>query len=130
MNIYRTIYSLIEHNIKEYFRSCNARKTTFSCENDWHDDSMHGSLPNSSFSKRFIRGLSKNYRFLFWQSLIASLHKVSIIVVISWPYLYDCTPIIYSDIVFVGQNICCIISWCQIAHIEIWVSVCECIFVL
>ncbi len=39
-------YNLIEHKFKElYSRSCNDRKRAFSCENDWHDDSDHGSLP-------------------------------------------------------------------------------------
>ena len=39
-------YILIEHTFKEiYSRSCDVRKKEFSCENDWHDDSNHGSLP-------------------------------------------------------------------------------------
>ena len=47
----RVTHNLIEHTFKEiYSRSCNARKKEFSCENDWHDDSNHGSLPDFFFS--------------------------------------------------------------------------------
>ena len=53
-------YNLIEHIFDEiYLRSCNARKTMFSCENDWHDDSVHGSLPKFLFL--FVKGLSQFY---------------------------------------------------------------------
>ena len=49
-------YNLIEHIFDEiYLGSCNARKTMFSCENDWHDDSVHGSLPTFFL---FVKGLS------------------------------------------------------------------------
>ena len=42
----RMTYNLIERTFKEiYYRSRNTRKKEFSCENDWHDDSNHGSLP-------------------------------------------------------------------------------------
>ena len=109
-------YSLIEQNIKKRFRSCNARKTPFSCENDWHDDSMHGSLPNYSL-QRFIPMPTKNYRFLFWQYFIcfASL-LVSLAVLIPWPHLYECTPNMYSKIVLRDKIYCCIIFWYRFAH--------------
>ena len=42
----RMTYNLIERTFKKiYYRSRNTRKKEFSCENDWHDDSNHGSLP-------------------------------------------------------------------------------------
>ena len=109
-------YSLIEQNIKKRFRSCNARKTPFSCENDWHDDSMHGSLPNYSL-QRFIPMPTKNYRFLFWQYFICfAALLVSLAVLIPWPHLYECTPNMYSKIVLRDKIYCCIIFWYRFAH--------------
>ena len=40
-------YNLIERAFKEIYILDHAmiEKKEFSCENDWHDDSNHGSLP-------------------------------------------------------------------------------------
>ena len=61
------------------------------------------------FNKGLFQYHPQYYRFLFWHflSFSSELSIFSIIVwQISWPYLYNCTPIMYSDnIFFVGQNI-------------------------
>ena len=55
---------------------------------------------------------------------------------ISWPYLYNCTPIMYSDnIFFVGQNILLLnvmVSICSYRNLgfSIWINMCLCMYVL
>ena len=73
---YRMTYTSNKQIIKEFVQSWNITKITFTCENDWHDDSIRGSLPNMyiSFYKVYHNSI-QSYRFLFWQSFIASMHK-------------------------------------------------------
>ena len=85
------------------------------------------------FNKGLFQYHPQYYRFLFWHflSFSSELSIFSIIVwQISWPYLYNCTPIMYSDnIFFVGQNILLLnvmVSICSYRNLgfSIWINMC------
>ena len=85
------------------------------------------------FNKGLFQYHPQYYRFLFWHFLSFSSERSTFSIIvwqISWPYLYNCTPIMYSDnIFFVGQNILLLnvmVSICSYRNLgfSIWINMC------
>ena len=130
-------YNLIERTFKEiYYRSRNTRKKEFSCENDWHDDSNHGSLPTIFFL--FTKGLSQ-----YHPKIIDFYFDISFRFPLNWKcFLLLCDrshdpiciivhPLCIQTIFFVGQNILLLnimVSICSYRNLgfSICISLCMC----
>lgn len=129
-------YNLIEHTFKEIYILDHAmiEKRNLVAK---MIDTMTAIMAPFQLFFLFNKGLfqyhPQYYRFLFWHflSFSSELSIFSIIVwQISWPYLYNCTPIMYSDnIFFVGQNILLLnvmVSICSYRNLgfSIWINMC------
>ena len=129
-------YNLIEHTFKEIYILDHAmiEKRNLVAK---MIDTMTAIMAPFQLFFLFNKGLfqyhPQYYRFLFWHflSFSSELSIFSIIVwQISWPYLYNCTPITYSDnIFFVGQNILLLnvmVSICSYRNLgfSIWINMC------
>ena len=129
-------YNLIEHTFKEIYILDHAmiEKRNLVAK---MIDTMTAIMAPFQLFFLFNKGLfqyhPQYYRFLFWHFLSFSSERsiFSIIVwQISWPYLYNCTPIMYSDnIFFVGQNILLLnvmVSICSYRNLgfSIWINMC------